>query len=117
MKRIVFVIICISLLFSGCTGGKMKNGDKFSVTGILEYSDEPSDIGQEYCFITGSEKLQYFYTDIYGKQSQFESNVFYTKGEDTALLKEYVGQKLTVSGTFDAECHGIPYITNVTVKK
>ncbi len=87
----------------------------FSVTGIVDYSDEPSDIGQEYCFITGSETIEYYYTDIYDQESKWASNIFYTYGEDTALLKEYVGQEITVSGAFDAESHGIPYITNIMV--
>ena len=127
MKKILFAMLCIVLLFSGCTGKDslnsgniadtiiLRKGDLFSVTGIVEYSDDPSDIGQEYCLITGNEKTEYFYTDIYGEESKWASDIFYTKGNDTALLKEYVGQKVTVSGVFDAECHGIPYITNITV--
>ena len=121
MKRILIAIVCVFVLFSGCAGNNTKQdilkiGDSFSVTGIVEYSDEPSDIGQEYCFITGNKKIEYYYTDIYGEQSQFASNVFYTKGNDTALLKEYIGREVTLSGLFDAESHGIPYITNITVK-
>ena len=120
MKRMFFVLICITALFSGCTTNNanpdiLKIGDSFSVTGTVDYSDEPSDIGQEYCFISGNEKFEYYYTDIYGEQSQFASDVFYTKDDDTALLKEYVGQRLTVSGTFEAESHGIPYITDIKV--
>ena len=113
----------MAILLSGCTQkgntnsaqDVLKIGDTFSVTGIVDYSDEPSDIGQEYCLITGNEKIEYYYIDIYDEQSKWSSDVFYTKGEDTALLKEYVGQKIGVSGVFDAESHGIPYITNITI--
>lgn len=121
MKKILIAIICITLLFSGCvqtdeTAETLEKGDMFSVTGVVEYSDEPSDIGQEYCFITGQERIEYFYTDIYDEKSKYSSDVFYTRGNDTTFLKEYIGQEVTITGTFDAECHGIPYITDITVQ-
>lgn len=130
MKKIFFAMLCIMFFFSGCTGkdslnpgniaetsniNTLRNGDFFSVTGVVDFSDDPSDIGQEYCLITGNEKIQYYYTDIYNNESKWASDVFYTKGNDTPLLKEYVGEKVTVSGVFDAECHGIPYITNISI--
>ena len=119
MKRLILALICMIIALSGCTKNDapefLKIGDKFSVTGVVDYSDEPSDIGLEYCFITGADETEYYYIDIYGEQSKWSSKVFYTKGNDTALLKEYVGKRLTVSGIFDAECHGIPYITNITI--
>lgn len=93
----------------------LKKGDIFFITGVVGYSDEPSDIGIEYCFITGNEKIEYFYTDIYNEESEYSSNTFYTRDKDTEALKDYIGQKVTVSGSFDAECHGIPYITDITV--
>lgn len=120
MKKLIFALFCIVIALSGCTKNNAPDflniGDRFSLTGIVDYSDEPSDIGQEYCFITGTEEIEYYYIDIYGEKSKWSSKVFYTKGNDTALLKDYVGQKLTVYGVFDAECHGIPYITNVTIE-
>ncbi len=129
MKKLCIALFCVILLLSGCGQKKddnvdvnktdkafLKAGDEFSVTGIIQYSDEPSDIGREYCFVTGDKKLDYTYIDIYNEESKWASEVFYTRGEDTEKLKKYVGEKLTVSGIFDAECHGIPYITNVTVE-
>ena len=121
MKKLFVLLICLIIAFSGCAKNEavsvdeMKIGDTFSVTGMVAYSDEPSDIGQEYCFITGDREIEYYYTDIYGEQSKWKSNVFYTKGEDTPLLKEYVGREVTVSGIFDAESHGIPYITQIEI--
>ena len=130
MKKVLFVLFCVVIALSGCGTNVdnndgvvtenpmeeiMKIGDGLTVTGLVEYSDEPSDIGEVYCFVTGAEKLKYRYIDIYGEESEWESDTFYTKGDDTALLKEYVGSVVTVSGTFDAESHGIPYITKVTV--
>ena len=128
MKKMLLVILCIIFLISGCTDSSfnsenivetpntdiLRKGDFFSITGVVDYSEDPSDVGQEYCLITGSEKITYYYTDIYDEESKWSSEVFYTQGKDTALLKEYVGKKVTVSGFFDAECHGIPYITNIT---
>ena len=117
MKKLIFALVFIVIALSGCGRENspeiLKIGDEFSVTGIVEYSDQPSDIGQEYCFITGAEKIEYYYIDIYGDLSKWASNVFYTKDGDTYLLKDYVGKKVTVTGTFDAECHGIPYITKI----
>lgn len=132
MKKVLFVLICMVIAISGCEANVDKNdgvvtenptekimkiGDGLAVTGMVEYSDEPSDIGQEYCFVTGTEEIKYRYTDIYGEESEWKSNVFFTKGDDTALLKEYAGSVVTVSGIFDAESHGIPYITDITVSK
>ncbi len=93
----------------------LEKGERFTITGIVDYSDEPSDIGENYCSITGDAKIEYLYTDIYDEESKWSSNVFYTKENDTTLLKKYVGQQVTVSGIFDAECHGIPYITKIDV--
>ncbi len=129
MKKICLILFCVIIFLSGCTQKKdvdigagktdkafIKAGDEFLVTGTIDYSDEPSDIGREYCFITGDKSLDYTFIDVYNEESKWASNVFYTRGEDTELLKKYVGQKLTVSGVFDAECHGIPYITKVNIK-
>lgn len=136
MKKILVVLICMAVILCGCGGNEivlendalsnentnntvsadmLKKGDSFSLTGIVDYSNKPSDIGQEYCFITCDTKTDYYYTDIYNEMSSWSSDVFYTKGDDTVLLKEYVGQKISISGIFDAESHGIPYITNITV--
>ena len=106
MKKMFFAMLCIMVFFSGCTGKDglnpgniaetsniniLRNGDFFLVTGDVDFSDDPSDIGQEYCLITGNEKIQYYYTDIYNKESKWASDVF------------------------NAECHGIPYITNISI--
>ena len=136
MKKIFAVLIGVAVILCGCWGNgivlendflsnentnnsvsadMLKKGDSFSLTGVIDYSNEPSDIGQEYCFITSDTKIDYYYTDIYDEQSTWSSNVFYTKGDGTNLLKEYVGREISISGIFDAESHGIPYITNITV--
>ena len=65
---------------------------------------------------TGDEKVEYLYIDIYGEESKWSSNIFYTQGKDTSFLKEYVGQKVAVSGIFAAESHGIPYIKDIIIK-
>ena len=134
MKSMLFVLVCICIFLSGCSVKNdaetkdldtsaessvievLKKGTPFSVKGVVGYSDEPSDIGTEYCYVTGNEKIEYYFTDIYNEQSKWASDVFYTQGDDTEILRSYVGQTVTVSGIFDAECHGVPYITNVTVK-
>ena len=136
MKKILVVLICMAVILCGC--GKTENimennslpnenagnsvseqllekGQNFLIEGIVGYSDEPSDIGQQYCFVTCDTKISYYYTDIYNEKSSWSSEVFYSKGNDTVLLKEYVGRKVKLSGIFDAESHGIPYITNITV--
>ncbi len=137
MKKVLILLAFMGIFLSGCvkkqdtnteridlekesnietvSSNILKKGDEFSLTGIVEYSDEPSDIGLEYCFITISEKLEYYYIDVYEEESKWSSNVFYTKGEDTARLREYVGREVTVSGVFEAECHGIPYITDISI--
>ncbi len=117
MKRVFVFLICIGLIFSGCAkkDAHLKIGDKFKITGVVDYSDSPSDIGEEYCFMSCESEIEYYYIDIYGEESKWKSNTFYTKGADTAFLKEYVGETLTVFGTFDAECHGIPYITDIEI--
>lgn len=129
MKKLLVVLICIVLLFTGCVQKGindndntqtaepeiLKIGDTFSLTGVINYSDEPSDIGQEYCSVTIVNKIEYYYNDIYGKQSKWSSDVFFTKGDDTTLLKDYIGSEITISGVFDSESHGIPYITNITI--
>ncbi len=137
MKRLFVLLVCMLIVVSGCSKNEavslekndsqnkttsktvlkdlLKIGDTFSITGMVDYSDKPSDIGQEYCFVTGDKEIEYYYIDIYDKESKWQSNIFYTKGDDTTLLKDYVGRKITVSGVFDAECHGIPYITNIEI--
>lgn len=119
MKKLGLIIICILVLtlFISCGSHDkvLKKGDVFTITGMVDYSDEPSDIGQNYCSITGALTIEYLYTDIYEEESKWSSNVFYTKGKDTILLKKYIGQQVTVSGVFDAESHGIPYITNIDI--
>ncbi len=94
----------------------LKIGDAFTITGEVGYSEQPSDIGETYCYITTEREINYYYTDIYGEESNWKTVVFFTKENDTDILKEYIGQTVTVSGTFDSEVHGIPYITNVDVK-
>ena len=118
MKRLLAVLVGCMILLCSCSEkvNVMKEGDSFSVTGVVDYSDEPSDIGQEYCYITTNEKIEYSYEDIYGETSVWSSEIFYTKGDDTDILKEYIGKSITVSGIFDAEVHGIPYITSISVK-
>ena len=122
MKKLISIMIVLSLMavtLVSC-GNKqpevLKAGDDFSVTGMVEYFDEPSDIGNEYCSVTGNVKIKYEYVDIYGEKSSWSSETFFTQGDDTVLLKDYVGKKVTVSGVFAAECHGIPYITNIEIK-
>ena len=128
MKKSVLIMAftLIILFFTSCSisydnkeidavNKLLKPGDKFTVTGVVDYSDKPSDIGNNYCSVTGDVKIEYLYMDIYNEESQWSSNVFYTKGNDTILLKKYVGQEITVSGEFDAECHGIQYITNIEI--
>lgn len=121
LKKLSVLLICIIISVSGCTQNKsvsvdeLRIGDTFSVTGMVSYSNEPSDIGQEYCYVTGDREIEYYYMDIYDKESKWQSNVFYTKGDDTDLLKDYVGCEVEVLGIFDAECHGIPYITQIKV--
>lgn len=122
MKRLICTIMILlftTIILFSCGNRKtdvLTAGDVFSITGIVEYSDEPSDIGNEYCSVTGSVKKEYLYIDIYGQESKWSSDIFFTQGKDTVLLKDYVGQKVTVSGELAAESHGIPYITNITVK-
>jgi len=123
MKKIcdlLLCVMCVIVFVCGCSqessSDVMKKGDKFSITGVVSYSNEPSDIGQEYCFVTTNDKIAYSYKDIYDEMSDWSSNVFYTRGDDTAVLRPYVGKNITVSGVFDAESHGIPYITKVTVE-
>lgn len=128
MKRIFAFLLCFCIFACGCSQSGntdisekesiniMEIGDNITVTGVVGYSDKPSDIGQEYCFITTDKKTEYKYKDIYGGTSEWSSNVFYTKGDDTEYLKEYIGKNVTVSGIFDAESHGIPYITSIEVE-
>lgn len=122
MRRIcliIFALLMVVTVLVSCGKNKndiLKSGDMFTVTGKVEYSDEPSDIGQEYCSIKGSKKIEYLFVDIYGEEAKWSSETFFTRGTDTNLLKEYVGQEITVSGCFATEVHGIPYITNITVK-
>lgn len=122
MKKICLIMMALFIVTTILTScGKNQHdvltaGDVFSVTGKVDYSDEPSDIGEEYCLIAGSEKIEYFYVDIYEETSQWSSDTFFTQGNDTDLLKEYVGQEITVSGVFATEVHGIPYITNITIE-
>ena len=133
MKKIFALLICIMVIFCGCSLNEksdkkqntaetetnsvkiLEKGEAVSLSGMVGYSNRPSDIGEEYCLITIDKKIEYYYKDIYGETSKWSSNVFYTKGEDTAVLKEYTGKNVTVAGTFEAESHGIPYITNITV--
>ena len=123
MKKTYAFFICLVLILSGCSQKNAQSpqileiGDTFTLTGVVSYSDEPSDIGQEYCSVTINEKKEYYYNDIYDKRSKWSSDIFFTKGNDTVLLKDYVGSEITISGTFDAESHGIPYITNVTISE
>lgn len=121
MKKLLAVLFCGLILLCGCSEaednyGILNPGESFTVKGVVEYSDEPSDIGNEYCFVTNDKVIKYNYNDIYGEISTWSSDVFYTKGEDTELLKEYVGETVTVSGVFEAESHGVPYITDITIK-
>ncbi len=122
MKKICLIIVALFTLTTilvSCGRNQsdiLTAGDVFSVTGKVDYSDEPSDIGQEYCFIVGSEKIEYLYIDIYGEESKWSSDTFFTQGNDTELLKEYIGQEITVSGTLATEVHGIPYITDITIE-
>ncbi len=121
MKKIGLIAICvliIAFLVSCGTDNSekvLKKGDKITITGMVEYSEEPSDIGQKYCSVTGDKNIEYVYTDIYDEESKWSSNVFFTKEKDTDILKKYVGQKVTVSGVLDTESHGIPYITNIEI--
>ena len=95
----------------------LTKGNAFSLTGVVEYSDSPSDIGNEYCSVMGDVRFDYNYYDIYGNLSKYSSRIFYTKRQpDTNLLKQYVGETVTVSGYFDSESHGVPYITGITIK-
>lgn len=122
MKKVCIAILALLLILTIMVSCSKKQtdvlsaGDAFSVTGMVEYFDQPSDIGKEYCSIAGSVKIEYLYIDIYGEESQWSSDTFFTQGNDTDLLKEYVGQQVTVSGFFASESHGIPYIKNITIK-
>lgn len=128
MKKIFAILFCICTFICGCSQSANTNvsemesvkvverGDNLTLTGVVDYSDKPSDIGQEYCFITTDKEIEYTYKDVYDGISKWSSSVFYTKGKDTERLKEYVGKSITVSGVFDAESHGIPYITNIVIK-
>ena len=122
MKKIGFIALCVIMitLFVSCgndnSGKVLKNGDKFTVTGIVAYSEEPSDIGQRYCSVAGNVEFEYVYTDIYGEESKWTSKEFFTNNdEDTDLLKKYEGENVTITGLFDSEGHGVPYITNVEI--
>ena len=94
----------------------MSEGDPLTLTGVVDYSDEPSDIGREYCIVAGEEEHEYYFDAIDNEKSKWSSATFYTRDkDDTELLRAYVGKKVTVSGIFATECHGVPYITKVTV--
>lgn len=122
MKKFGFIALCVIMiaLFVACgndnNGKVLKKGDEFTVSGIVAYSEEPSDIGQRYCIVTGDVEFEYIYTDIFGEESKWASKEFFTNEDgDTNLLKKYEGEKVTVTGLFDSEGHGIPYITNIEV--
>lgn len=122
MKKLGFTALCVIMitLFVSCgndsNGKVLKVGDKFTISGMVTYSEEPSDIGQRYCSVAGDVEFEYVYTDIYDEESKWSSKEFFTKDdEDTDLLKKYEGKEVTVSGVFDAESHGVPYITNIEI--
>jgi hypothetical protein len=109
---ITFLVSC----GNDSNGKVLKVGDKFTISGMVTYSEEPSDIGQRYCAVAGDVEFEYIYTDIYEEKSKWSSKEFFTKDdEDTDLLKKYEGKEVTVSGVFDAESHGVPYITNIEI--
>ena len=62
MKKTYAFLICLMLVLSGCSQKNapspqnLEIGDTFTLTGVVSYSDEPSDIGQEYCSVTINEK-------------------------------------------------------------
>lgn len=123
MKKLGFIALCVIMitLFVSCgndsNGKVLKVGDKFTISGMVTYSEEPSDIGQRYCTVAGDVEFEYIYTDIYEEESKWSSKEFFTKDdEDTDLLKKYEGKEVTVSGVFDAEAHGVPYITNIEIE-
>ncbi len=119
-KFCIMIILSFMVVILISCGNHQSNvlttGDVFSVTGTVAYFDEPSDIGNEYCSVTGNVKTEYLYTDIYGEESMWSSNTFFTQGDDTTLLKDYTGQQVTVSGVFATESHGIPYITEIVIR-
>ncbi len=125
LSCVVILVLCIMVL-SSCRAVQKKNaegfseklkaGDGFTVTGMVDFSDKPSDIGEQYCFVTVEEEIEYFYIDIYGEEAEWSSDTVYTRGDDTEILKQYIGKRVTVSGLFQAESHGIPYITNIEVQ-
>ena len=122
MKKIGFIALCVIMitLFVSCgndsKGKVLKKGEEFTISGIVAYSEEPSDIGQRYCSVAGNVEFEYVYTDIYGEESKWTSKEFFTNNdEDTDLLKKYEGETITVTGLFDSEGHGVPYITNVEI--
>lgn len=93
----------------------LKDGDVITVTGTVSYSNEPSDIGSQYCAINDIEPIAYYYTDMEGEQCDLTSTIIFTAEQETELMKAYVGQEVTVSGKLATECHGIPYITECEV--
>lgn len=123
MKKIVSLIsvLSLALFISACnkptaTDNILNTGEKFEISGMVGYSDQPSDIGQEYCIIEGDVEFEYNYIDVYNEESELSGSTFYTKKDyDTQLLKEYIGQEVAVSGYFEVECHGIPYITDISI--
>ena len=123
MKKIGFIAICVLIITLLVSCGNdiskkvLKEGDRITVTGIVEYSEKPSDIGQRYCSVTGDVEFEYTYIDIYDKESKWSSNQFFAKGADTDLLKEYEGEKVTVTGVLETESHGILYITDIEITK
>jgi len=123
MKRITAIVL--SVLFIACVAGCREEkhdilgeGDLFEISGTVEFCDEPSDIGTEFCLIQGNTEIEYCYKDIYGEESLWKSDTFYTrKKEDTEYLRKFTGKKVTVSGTFKSEVHGVPYITDISIKE
>lgn len=93
----------------------IKDGSQITATGIVHYSSSPSDLGMEYCYIKVNTPYKYQYGDYTGATCEGETNVYFFSGEEAMPLKAYVGQKVTVSGTFKGGCHGEPFVYNAEV--
>ncbi len=92
----------------------LRIGQEITVSGAVQYSNEPSDIGEEYCFFDVP-SYSYIYEGIDYEQCANETDVIFTRGKATELLKDYIGQSVEIKGVFGSEMHGIPYIDNITV--
>ena len=91
----------------------LRDGDTLTVSGIVQYSDDPCDVGNEYCYLVNNETVPYYFTDIFGETAQVSDSTFFCVDSDLDILFPYTGRLVTITGTLRTECHGIAFLTNI----